>query len=48
MMTPNHTAAYPIEWKIVSVGPERHGAYALQWFALALTLLILWVALNRR
>ena len=40
-------AAYAIEWKPVIMGPERHRGYALQWFALALTLLILFVALNR-
>lgn len=38
--------ALPIEWQIVTVMPERHLGYAIQWFALALTLLILFVALN--
>lgn len=46
-LAPNDPAAYPIEWQIVAMGPERHQGYALQWFALALTLLILSVALNR-
>lgn len=46
-INPNHPAAYPIEWQVVSMGPERHLAYAVQWFALALTLLILFVILNR-
>ncbi|OGT36897.1 MAG: hypothetical protein A3F11_08955 [Gammaproteobacteria bacterium RIFCSPHIGHO2_12_FULL_37_14] len=48
MITAHHPAAYPIEWKMLVMSPERHRGYALQWFALALTLLILWVALNRR
>lgn len=39
-------ADYPIEWQIVTMPPERHLGYAVQWFALALTLLILSVALN--
>lgn len=40
-------AAYAIEWQIVTMGPEKHIGYAIQWFALALTLLILFVVLNR-
>ncbi len=32
----------------VIMGPEKHKGYAVQWFALALTLLILFVVLNRR
>lgn len=47
-ITPNDPAAYSVEWKVVIMGPEKHRAYAVQWFALALTLLILFVALNRR
>lgn len=46
-LTPNDPAAYPIEWQVVSLSPERHLGYAVQWFALALTLLILSVAINR-
>jgi surfeit locus 1 family protein len=47
-INPNHVAAYPIKWEIVIMSPEKHLGYALQWFAFALTLLILFVALNRR
>lgn len=47
-LTPNDEAAYEIEWRAVTTGPERHQGYAVQWFALALTLLILFVALNRK
>lgn len=39
-------AAYPLEWKIITMSPEKHKGYALQWFAFALTLLILFIALN--
>lgn len=46
-LAPNDPAAYPIEWQVVSLSPERHLGYAVQWFALALTLLILSVAINR-
>lgn len=34
------------EWAIVSMPPQRHLAYALQWFVMALIILILFVALN--
>ncbi len=38
---------YAMDWQIVTISPERHRGYAVQWFALALTLLILCIALNR-
>lgn len=44
----NQAALEMQEWQIVIMPPERHLGYAVQWFALALTLLILSVALNRR
>jgi len=47
-LDPKDPAAYPLEWQAVTMGPERHIGYALQWFALALTLLILFFVLNRR
>lgn len=34
------------EWAVVSMPPQRHLAYALQWFAMALVILIIFVALN--
>ncbi|KGP63022.1 hypothetical protein EP47_12915 [Legionella norrlandica] len=34
------------EWKIVSMAPGRHFAYAVQWFAMALVILFIFVALN--
>jgi surfeit locus 1 family protein len=37
---------YVREWPVVSMPPERHYGYALQWFAMALIILILFVALN--
>lgn len=44
---PNTLGTYKIEWQIVIMPPEKHLGYAVQWFALALTLLILFVVLNR-
>jgi surfeit locus 1 family protein len=34
------------EWKTVAMPPQRHLAYALQWFVMALVVLIIFVALN--
>jgi surfeit locus 1 family protein len=34
------------QWPIVSMPPQRHLAYAWQWFAMALVILIIFVALN--
>lgn len=34
------------EWPVVAMAPQRHYGYALQWFAIALVILILFIALN--
>jgi surfeit locus 1 family protein len=34
------------EWAIVSMPPERHMAYALQWFVMALVLFIIVIVLS--
>lgn len=36
-------ASYVGDWPVVSMGPERHLGYAVQWFALAATLLGLYL-----
>lgn len=45
---PQSAGSYPIAWNITVMGPEKHRGYALQWFALALTLLILSITLALR
>ncbi len=40
------TGGYVREWAIVSMPPQRHYAYALQWFAMAFVIFILFIALN--
>lgn len=40
------TNGFVREWATVSMPPQRHLAYALQWFVMALVVLILFVALN--
>lgn len=39
--------ALQVKWQIVTLDPNRHKGYAVQWFAFALTLLIISVVLNR-
>lgn len=48
-ISPGHPAACMIGPQgVAKIGPARHKAYALQWFALAFSLLILLVVLNYR
>lgn len=46
-LDPKDPRAYASEWKITTLSPDKHLGYAVQWFALAGTLLILSLALNR-
>jgi cytochrome oxidase assembly protein ShyY1 len=39
----NSPAALVAEWPVVTSSPERHTAYAVQWFAMTAVLLLLWV-----
>lgn len=39
---------YERDWRPVSFKPERHIAYAVQWFGLAATLLVIYVAVNTK
>ena len=39
---------YARDWRPVEFGPERHLGYAVQWFALALTLVVIWIVVNWR
>lgn len=46
-LNPESPSALQVKWQIVTVDPNKHKGYAVQWFALALTLLIISVVLNR-
>lgn len=37
---------YARDWPVVSMPPQRHYAYALQWFAMALVLVVIYLVLN--
>jgi surfeit locus 1 family protein len=39
--TANHDSFYIRQWEVVAVSPERHLAYATQWFAMALIVLMI-------
>ena len=44
----SNVRAYVRDWSPHEMGPERHLGYALQWFALALTLTIIYLVLSFR
>lgn len=46
-LSPDVPGAYDVEWQLFGTKPEKHMGYAIQWFAFAFTLLIIFVALNR-
>ena len=46
-LNPESPSALQVKWQITNVDPNKHKGYAVQWFALALTLLIISVVLNR-
>jgi len=43
-----NSAAYAQNWQPVANGPEKNQSYAIQWFAMALVVFILYVGLNSR
>lgn len=45
---PDQPDGYVRNWHVVIFGPERHRAYAFQWFGLAVTLAVLYLALSLR
>lgn len=46
LLDPAAPDGYLREWRPPALGPERHLGYALQWFALAATLLVIWIVLT--
>ena len=45
-LSPDEAHGYVREWPVVSMPPERHKAYAVQWFAMALAILAIFIGLN--
>jgi len=48
LLSPQSAYGFTREWKPITVKPEKHTAYAVQWFALALTLMIIFIGVNLR
>lgn len=46
LLDPAEPDGYVREWHPLTFGPERNVGYAVQWFALAATLLIIYLAVN--
>ena len=46
LRTESGPAAYQADWPVVAMGPEKHLAYAVQWFAMAIALLGLYLYLG--
>ncbi|HRD66136.1 MAG TPA: SURF1 family protein [Candidatus Competibacter sp.] len=50
LLEPDAAQGYVRDWepRFGGIGPERHQGYAVQWFALAVALIILYLAINTR
>ena len=46
LRTEGGPASYQADWPVVAMGPEKHLAYAVQWFAMAIALLGLYLYLG--
>jgi surfeit locus 1 family protein len=47
LLDPGRPDGFEREWRpSLGFGPERHLGYAIQWFALALTLVVIFIALS--
>jgi surfeit locus 1 family protein len=45
-LDPDATDGFLREWPVVAMPPERHLGYAVQWFAMAFVVLMLYIILN--
>ena len=48
LLDPGEPHGFPRKWLRVGMSPQRHYAYAFQWFAMGLTALVMFVAINTR
>ena len=42
-LSPDSNSVLIAEWNLISSSAERHRAYSMQWFAMAIALVILWI-----
>lgn len=47
-LRPDQAQAYQADWPLVSMSPERNFAYAVQWFALATAVMVVFLILTFR
>jgi surfeit locus 1 family protein len=48
LLDPDQPDGFVRDWRPLTFGPERNTGYAVQWFALAVTLLVIYLAVNLR
>lgn len=48
LLLPDQQQGFVRDWQISVAGPEKHWGYAFQWFALAVTLFIMWILILRK
>ena len=42
-LEPESAAGFTIDWPLVNISPEKHRAYAVQWFSMAAVLLLIYL-----
>ena len=47
-LDPESAHGFRRDWPVVAMGPQRHYGYAVQWFGLAVALLVLYIIAGRR
>lgn len=45
-LAPDDPNALPRDWPVTTILPQRHWGYALQWFAMAIAVVIAWLAFS--
>lgn len=48
LLSPKNSHGFLRKWTFIRTGPEKHWGYAVQWFALGLTLVIIYIVVNTR
>jgi surfeit locus 1 family protein len=48
LLDANNTDGFLRDWRPPVMGPERHLGYAVQWFGLAVTLMIIYIVVNMK
>jgi surfeit locus 1 family protein len=46
LLDPNSQYGFVREWKFINMPPEKHMSYAVQWFAMAIALVVIYLVVN--